>query len=325
MSSAELTALCRLDGIRPRDFTQALWTDRKLIKTWAMRSTLHLLPADEYGKWLHVFSGYDRWHSPAWLTYFGVTADERDRITEAVGQATRGRLLTRQELAVEVMRLTGIEHVGEKLRQGWGSLLKPACYRGYLCFGPNKARNTRFTHPETEPDATDAERFAASRYFAAYGPATFDDFARWLQVGRSRSRELMRGLGDELAEVSIEGTPAWILRKHLRAARAADPVKTVRLLPAFDQYVFAAGLCSEHLVPQEFRPRIYKNQGWFAPVLLVDGRMDGVWSFGRKPRRLEIAIEAFRKTPARVRREAEEEAERIADYMGKPLELRWLQ
>jgi hypothetical protein len=222
------------------------------------------------------------------------------------------------------VRLTGLPGVREKLLQSWGSLLKPACYRGYLCFGPNAGQNTVFTHSEIEPDASGAEEFVARKYFAAYGPATVGEFARWSQFGPRRARALIAAMGEELAEVDIEGTPALMLRKDVGAALRAEPVKTVRLLPVFDQYVFAAGMRSARVLPSsDLHSRVYKTQGWFAPVLLVDGRMEGVWNFARKANRIEVTIEPFVKVPARVRRGAEEEAERVAAYLGKPLELRW--
>jgi hypothetical protein len=325
MSSAELTALCRIDGLQREDITQALWNARTLIKAWAMRSTPHLLPATEYGHWLRAFADYHSFYStPAWLKYFGVTAEERDLITQAVGEITRGCFLTREQLAEEVARRTGLPEMRTKLRQGWGSLLKPANYSGFLSFGPSQGQNTVFTHPEIPP-ADASEAFAARKFFTAYGPATLRDFARWLSVRPIRARELMAALGDELAEITIEGTPAWILRKDLRKAQRAEPVPTVRLLPAFDQYVFAAALRSAQLLPKPaLHSRIYRNQGWFSPVLLVDGRMEGIWNFARKSTRLEIAIEPFARLLARTRKAAEFEAERIAQYFGKPLELRWL-
>ena len=324
MSSAELTALCRLDGLRSEDFAQALWTDRRLVKTWAMRATLHLLPFEEYGHWLRAFEHFRSERGASWFAYYGITPADLERITEAVGKVTRGRMLTREQLAEEIVRLTGLENAHEKLRQGWGSLLKPACYRGYLCFGPNKGQNTQFTHPETELADSD-DRFVARKYFAAYGPATERDFARWFAGGTNRVRGLMAAMGEELTAVNIEGVSAWMLRKDLRAAAQAEPVETVRLLPAFDQYVFAAGLRSAQLLPDRFRSRVYKNQGWFAPVLLVDGRMEGVWNFVRRGRFLDVTIQPFVKAAPRVRRAAEEEAERIAQYMQRTLELRWRQ
>ena len=323
MSSAELTALCRIEGLRPGDISKALWTDRTLIKAWAMRNTLHLLPADEYGRWLRMFSSWRWLFSERFLKYFGVTAEELDKITEACGVATRGRLLTRQKLADEILRLTGLKHAGEKLRMSWGMMLKPASFRGYLCFGPSAGQNAQFTHPEIPVHADSVDDFVARRYFAAYGPATEYDFSRWLSVGPASARAMMAALGEELAEIDLEGAKAWMLRKDFRSASRAEPVRTVRLLPAFDQYVFAAGPRSARLMRGDFHSRIYKTQGWFSPVLLVDGRMDGVWNFVRKAKALVVTIEPFVKATLRVRRAAEEEAERISAYMDRTLDLRW--
>ena len=43
MSSAELTLWARVAGLEPDAVQRALWNDRSLVKTWAMRGTLHLL------------------------------------------------------------------------------------------------------------------------------------------------------------------------------------------------------------------------------------------------------------------------------------------
>lgn len=48
MSSAELAAAVRLDGLKAGTVATALWSDRSLVKTWAMRGTLHLLTAEDY-------------------------------------------------------------------------------------------------------------------------------------------------------------------------------------------------------------------------------------------------------------------------------------
>jgi len=51
MSSAELAAWARLEDLDPGAVGRALWEDRSLVKTWAMRGTLHLLPAAELPLW----------------------------------------------------------------------------------------------------------------------------------------------------------------------------------------------------------------------------------------------------------------------------------
>src|SRR6476620_9471601 len=47
MSAAELALWARVDGLIREDVQSARWEDRTLVKTWAMRGTLHLLAASE--------------------------------------------------------------------------------------------------------------------------------------------------------------------------------------------------------------------------------------------------------------------------------------
>ena len=87
MSAAELALWARIENLEPDAVPRALWEERSLIKTWAMRGTLHLLPSSELHLW-QVVPGLDRRYlRPAWLTYFGITAEELERLTAAVADA----------------------------------------------------------------------------------------------------------------------------------------------------------------------------------------------------------------------------------------------
>jgi hypothetical protein len=55
-------------------------------------------------------------------------------------------------------------------------------------------------------------------------------------------------------------------------------------------------------------------------VLLIDGRIDGLWSYEIRGRRLNVRIEPFVDMPERARRAAQEEAERLAAFLGGTLE-----
>jgi hypothetical protein len=336
MSSAELTLAARVEGLAPDAVRRALWEERSLVKTWAMRGTLHLLPAAEFPRWQAALSTRRLWEAGAWQRGFGVTLEELDRLVEAVGEALDGRLLTREELAAEVARRTGSAALGEKLRGSWGALLKPAAALGRLCFAPNQGQQVRFTRPDTwlggwrehDPDGAMAE--VTRRFLAASGPVTREDFARWWGDPRpAQGRRLIERLGDEVARVEVEGAQAYALAADLDGlakaggrGKAAGP-RTVRLLPAFDQYVVTATLQAEQLMPGPFKARVYRPQGWLSPVLLVGGRMDGVWRQEAKGKRLQVTIEPFVEPPAWARRAAEAEAERLAAWAGGGLELRW--
>lgn len=94
-------------------------------------------------------------------------------------------------------------------------------------------------------------------------------------------------------------------------------------MPAFDHYVAAAPREQGAVLPRALKGRVYRPQGWLSPVLLVDGRMEGVWRHERNGERLAVRIEPFREQPGWVRRAAEEEAERLARFVGGELEVGW--
>jgi Winged helix DNA-binding domain len=340
LSSAELTLAARVEELEPDAVRRALWEERSLVKTWAMRGTLHLLPAAEFPLWQAARSTNRPWETGAWQRAFATTA-ELERINQAVAQALDGQLLTREELADRVGELTGSKLLGDKLRESWGALLKPAAALGLVCFAPSKGQQVRFTRPDTwlggwtDHDPEQAMDEVTRRFLAASGPVTREDFARWWGMpSPARGARLLQRLGGEVARVEVEGAAAYALAADLpglaeaggrgKAAGAGAGSRTVRLLPAFDQYVITATLHAERLMPGPFKARVYRPQGWLSPVLLVGGRMDGVWRQETKGRRLQLTIEPFAgPPPARVRRAAEAEAERLAAWSGGQLELRW--
>ena len=330
MSSAELTLWARVDGLEPDAVQRALWEERTLVKTWAMRGTLHLLPAAELPLFVAAQGMLpSRAARGSWLKAFGLTAEGADAILAAIPRALDGRALTREELATDVGRLTSPE-LGDKLRESWGALLKPSAFAGDVCFAPSAGQKVRFTHPAewlgewpaVEPAAGAAE--LTRRYLAAYGPATREEFARWFgSSSAAQAEKLIRALGDEVAQVDLAGVPAWMLTADVGEAAAAEPAGVVRLLPAFDHYVVAAPRDRDAVLPEALRGRVYRPQGWLSPVLAVDGRMAGVWRHERKGRRLTVTVEPFGRLPAGARRGAEDEAERLAAYLGGELSLTW--
>jgi hypothetical protein len=149
MGSAELTLLARVDGLEPDAVAHALWEERSLVKTWAMRGTLHLLPAAELGLWLAGLGTYRHYRKPGWFRGFGITPEQLEQILEAVSEALDGRQLTREELTAAIVERSGSRELGAKVGESWGALLKPAAFQGRLCFAPSDGPKVRFTRPDT--------------------------------------------------------------------------------------------------------------------------------------------------------------------------------
>jgi hypothetical protein len=331
MSSAELTLWARVDGLRAGDLAQALWTDRSLVKMWAMRGTLHLFPSSEHPLWQAALSTQAHLRRQSWARYFGITSAEMDRLIATIAEVLDGRELTREELADQVARRRRSTTFGEALRESWGGVLKPASYQGVLCFAPSEAQRVRFTNPRSwlgvdgrgpEPDA--ALRTVVRRFLATNGPAPRDEVARWWAgLSPAGAEKLIRSLGDEVVPLDVEGVEAWMLAEHVGAIRSAEPARSVRLLPGFDQYVVGSTKHSHRLMPGDLRDRVHRTAGWVSPILAVDGRIEGVWSHALSGRRIAVEVRPFSRQAAWVRRAAQTEAERLADFFGKELALTW--
>jgi uncharacterized protein YcaQ len=331
MSSADLTMWARVEGWRPDDLSTALWTERSLVKIWAMRGTLHLFPSSEHPLWQAALSTYTHHRTASWARYLGVTSAQMDRLIETIADALNGRELTREELAAEVTRRRRSRAFGDAIRESWGGVLKPASYHGVLCFAPGDGQRVRFTNPRSwlevdgsGPEPEEALRQVIRRFVATYGPVSRDEVARWWAgVSPAGAERLIRSLGDEVSSFDVEGTQAWVLARDADAVASAEPARSVRLLPGFDQYVIGSTKHSDRLMPGDFRDRVHRKAGWVSPVLTVDGRIEGVWSHRTAPKAVSVTVEPFTPQPAWVRKGAEAEAERLAPYLGGALAFDW--
>jgi hypothetical protein len=315
MSCAELSLWARIDGLDRDAVRQALWVDRSLVKLWAARGTLYLLPAAELGVWLSALGT---------LTKFGNQHPVMADLAGAVGRALSGRVLTRAELALAVEQDTGSARFGEWLRGSWGSYLKAASFRGLICFAPGTGTQVRFTAPATwvpggitRPAPEEAIGEITRRFLGGYAPATAEDLTRWW-LGPPRPRQgvaMLAAAGEEAAEVDVEGKRARVLARDLPGVLSAAPAGAARLLPAFDPWVIGAARHAPLFDPPHVA-RVYRPQGWVSPVLLVNGRIADVWKHERTGRRLAVEIEPFGRLPAWARQQLSHEAERLAAFLG---------
>jgi hypothetical protein len=327
LSSAELALWARVEALPREAVADALWQRRTLVKSWAMRGALHLIPAEDYP----LVAATLRIRQPitaAWLKYFQLDIDEPMIIIQGVHRALDGRRLTREQLAVEVARITGLHRLEKLLRSGWGELLKPAAYQGFLCFGPNQDRQITFVRPDQwigewqQYDAEKALTLLVRRYLAVYGPAAETDFAHWWGMrSLPRIRAAFRRLGADVVEVDIEGHSAWALNSTVEQIRTPPLPPAARLLPGFDAYVIGALPHIEHLLPGPLKAKISRTSGWISPVVLISGRMAGIWRHEKRGRRVLVRIEPFVVLSAASKEAIQVEAERLGAFLGASVDV----
>lgn len=320
MSSAELAAWARIDGMKPDDVSTALWQDRTLVKVWAMRWTLHLFTAGDYPLYVGGFDAYRHYESQRWLASMGITTDDMNALLEGYRATLTADGLTREQLADAIARHSGKPHLRAMVLGSWGTMLKPAAFQGHMIFGPSSGQNVTFISPRhwlgDFPTFGRDEAFLeiVRRYLTAYGPATSNDFAAWWGSSRAHARKLFRALGGELIPVSVDGWDAWALAADADALQVTQPSQTVRLLPGFDPYTLGLRRVTQAALPVAYKGRVFRPQGWISALVLVGGRVVGVWKHEAKKAQITITVSPFEPISQHVRAGIEQEAVRLGPY-----------
>ncbi len=324
VSLADLAGWARVRGHRQGDLSRALWEERSLAKSWLMRGTLHLVPAEDLPVYTSALDARGS-YPPSWMRYWGTTPTGMERLIEAIAEALDGAALDRRELEEAIRPRVGkrlSKHIGES----WGGILKPAARRGVLCAGPSRGQNATFVRPDQwlgtwrEVPLEEAGPELLRRYLSSYGPASRADFARW--IGHQYEPNLR--FAWEHVDV-VEAEPKrFLLAQDVEALAAERTSSAVRLLPGFDPFLLSHQ-DREHLVDASIKDRVYRTAGWVSPVVLRHGRVAGVWSHELRPGRVRVTVEPFELLDAAARTAVEREAASLARFFGGELDLAYVE
>lgn len=333
-SAARLSLAARVEGVTDSAIEKALLEDKSLVKTWAMRGTLHLVPARDLSLYVLVGSLHRIRNLRQWLARGGVNVTKLESLSDSIVEALGEGPLTRKEIAARV----GDRHGKTRawIEQSWGGVIRQPVYQGRVCFGPTRGNEVTFVRTENwlGPGAVDtagmsfeeAEAELTRRYLGAYGPATVRDFLYWSGFPAEPARRMWELILPETTEVSVAGTKAVVLTRaleradHSRArktkkAKAEEGLPHVRLLPHFDVYLLGHR-AKESVLGKPHYKKVFRNAGWISPVILVDGRVLGTWESERKGGTLSIGLRPFRPLDRATRKVLDQEASRLADSTG---------
>jgi len=322
LSAAEVSIALRTSGATRQTVHDALWHTRDLVKTFGPRGTVHLLPTRELPLWVGALAAAPSRTAPLPESK-RMTPDQTERVFDAIADAVADAELTIDELSDAVVAGAG-SWAGDPVMdafQGkwprWRQVLPAAGVRGLVCFGPNRGRRTTYTSPRrwlpNLTPATDAVPEVLCRYLHAFGPATPERFANWLNSPEAWARTLFKSV--DLEPVSVDGEERWVTPGD--TAAPTEPPRGVRLLPYFDTYAYAVGNDRARLNPGKAATRAKGN----FQLLLVDGVVGGLWHQKRAGRRIQLTVEPFTRLTKARRTALDEQVNRIGEILDGTPEL----
>lgn len=324
LGSARLAFWARTDQILRQDIDAAISKKRVLVKTSAMRQTLHLLPAAEYHVYIAALRQSRRGELMRIMARIDVGEKEIEAMTAALMKVLGDQPVPQRELAEQVRpRISRKLQASMKLFWNNWPIFRPAIIEGLVCYGPQQGNEATLVRvdcwlPKSKRvEEDEAKRVLLRNYLGAYGPATLRDFSKWSGIPVKQATPVWESLKGEMIEVLVEDIRSSILRAHAAELEASMlGGRVVRLLPSFDPYLLAH-VNTDHLVQPRHYKRVYRNQGWISPVILVNGCVAGIWSREGQGSRSSIIWELFEKLPKAVVAGIEMESERVACWFAK--------
>lgn len=276
LQGQDLPAVLRAIAIRCRPGTKvaevrAAFDAGELVRSWPMRGTLFATTPEQLATLL-VFTA-ERIHQGAAL--------RRQRLGLDDAVIAKARELLAAALAEQPLRRS------EALKLWEDNGIPTAAGRGYHLLmhlsvdglahwggfdGAEQLLTLSTTAAPADPEAALAGIVRA--YVAARGPVTEADLAWWTKLPKTLLRRAAAAV-DDLVEVSIDGTPAWIIGEPA----GAEP-SGVTLVPGFDEWTL--GYADRSLVasPAMLTALVPGGNGVFRPAVLADGVVVGTWRAG---------------------------------------------
>jgi len=311
-----------LGAVQAQDYSMAKWAigtrmmdatdDRieaainkgEIIRTHVMRPTWHFTLAEDIRWMLKLTSPHIKSSIKSYQAKLGLSEKIFKRTNEIIEKLLRGNNhLTRTEIITEI----------KKKKISADNLLAihimfDAELNSIVCNGP--MRGKQFTYAlmdERIPTAKsltpeEALHRLSMKYFTSHRPATIQDFAWWSGLPAPKTKAGLELVKEKLACEKVEGKIYWFDPAVL--PNQSPNLQPPLFLPAFDEFMISYTDRSASLDPK-FSKVMMVGNGIFRPIIVVDGKIIGIWLRTIKKNHVVIEPHFFRPKEKLKKKEIE--------------------
>ncbi len=300
-------------GMSEKTVEQAL-NKGEIVRTHILRPTWHIVAAEDLRWMLPISAARIKAASASAYRAFELDAKTLAQCNKIIEKILTGnQCLIREEIMQELNKKKIATNDLRSIH-----IMMNAELDGVVCSGPMRGKQLTYTLieeriPQVKAMAKEeALALLAKKYFTSHGPATLHDFSWWSGLSLGGAKAALEPVKNGFLSELIDGKEYWFAAG---STPANGGEKGVYFLPAYDEFLVSYKDRSASLHPSSTREIITSN-GIFKPVVVVDGKIAGLWKRTVKKDGVDIEIQyldASRKLPKRAISAA---AKRYADFLG---------
>lgn len=326
-----------LGGMQGQDFSGAKWSiglrlpkatdsdinraldDGKIIRTWPMRGTLHIVAAADV-RWILSLT------SPGNIAGSLRRREALELDDKILVQCRKiftrtlqgGKQRSREEM-YSALESAGISTAGQR---GY-HILWNAALHGLICFAATTDKEQTFAlldewvAPTKEKTRDEALAELALRYFSSRGPVTLQDFIWWSGLRAGEARAGFESIKSNFEQETLNKQTYWMSP----GITLPEAQASAFALPGFDEYLLGYKDRSAVLDGKHAEKVCPGGNGMFASTIVINGRVVGTWKRAIKKSSVGIITMPFATLKKSERHAFDEAAERYAAFISLPLVL----
>ncbi len=296
-----------------------------LVRSWPMRGTLHITPAEDLAWLLGLCATRAISSAASRRRDLGITDDIVSRTADVLGAALSGGARLPRPDAFALLDGAGIPTTGQRGIH----LLALLCQQRVLCQGPMQGTQPTFVlfdewiPPRPALNRDQALRDLAVRYFRGHGPATLHDLARWSNLGLTDARRGAAAAEQQLERVDCDGGEYWQAADSPgpSSAEARAVARVTHALPGFDEHIIGFRDRSAVLDPRENDRIVPGGNGVFQPTIVDGGVVVGTWRRTSTSTGTRVTPTAFAPVTAALTRRLGRAFASYARFLGQPVKM----
>ncbi len=321
-----LALFARTRNFAREQLDEEMYVKRTLGKIRCMRGTLYILPTDMLPIAHAATRAMIEKLSVRFMEYRGISTTDYADIARSVMRLVSSGEMTIHEIKAKL-----------KIDVNLSAVLNLMCDRGLLLRIQRgkgwESKNYRYTSfSEYFPDINLAElsesksiALLVQQYLTSFGPVTEDDIVWWTGLTKTKVREALDRIADQITHISIQDADGDFLMMRSDSDRiqhtesGAKPI--INLLPALDPYLMGYKQRRRYLHYSDY-DKIFDRSGNATSTILLNGIVIGIWDFAAVPKPV-MKVHLFRKVAGRTLKKIEVKAQQLGKFIaGKEVTIR---